>query len=98
MKKVLYSVAIVAALGLASCGAKTEEKTTENTPAPAPETEVVEVATTTCCTENQECTNEECNKDGECTAEECQKTEGQCCEAKCPKAACPEAACPETNN
>ena len=81
MKKVLYSVALVAALGLAACGTKAEKPAEE---APAAEVENVEVPevkcaeectdSTACCKEGEECTNEECNKDGECTAD-CQKEE-----------------------
>lgn len=70
MKKVLYTVAIVAAISLAACGGK---KNAEEAAA-APAAENVEVAEgevtveeTPCCTEGEECTNEECNQEGECT-------------------------------
>ena len=90
MKKVLYSVALVAALGLASCGSK-EAKATEEAPA-TETTDVVkdacdkaedclkdacDKADEACCKEGEECTNEECNKDGQCNTECCQKEDAK---------------------
>lgn len=94
MKKVLYTVAIVAALGLASCGGKKAAE--EVAPAAAPETENVENGTCNqegCCNEegcDKECTKEACCNNGEkceaCTNEECTK-DGNCTEECCKAAA-----------
>ncbi|MBD5214042.1 MAG: hypothetical protein HDS75_04375 [Bacteroidales bacterium] len=85
MKKLLYSVAIVAACAFASCGSK-EAKATEEVPA-TENTEVVDTTactneeckndSTKCCTEGEACVNEECKNDSTCTAAACQTEEAK---------------------
>lgn len=88
MKKLFFSVAIVAAMSLAACGGKKADAPAEEAATPAPAPEKIENA---CACDS--CTNAECNKEN-CTCTPCCQNDSTCAKTACEGDSCANK-CPE---